>query len=253
MRIALISEHASPVGQLGGVDGGGQNIYVGQVARHLARRGHAVEVLTRRDHSEQPEVFCWLDGVRIVHVPAGPPERVRKEELLSFMPEFTAYALARARRRRYDVVHANFFMSALVGADIKQKLGIPLVVTFHALGRVRRLYQGASDGFPEERLAWRPPQPLPLRAAIQEGHRAATALVRHHAACRTGQAAPARRRLLPGASRRARRLLGPEPALPSLQAPPRRHAGAVPGTRKNRLKGRNSLQETGERPPYYSA
>ncbi|MCA1684633.1 MAG: glycosyltransferase, partial [Planctomycetia bacterium] len=30
--------------------------------------------------------------------------------------------------------------------------GTPLVVTFHALGRVRRQYQGDSDGFPDDRL-----------------------------------------------------------------------------------------------------
>ena len=59
------------------------------------------------------------------------------------------------------------------------------------------------------------------------------------------QATPARRRRpLPGGGRRGRRLLGPEPILPSLQAPRRRHAGAVPQVRKNRIKGRKPLQET---------
>jgi histidinol-phosphate phosphatase family protein len=153
MRIALISEHASPQAGLGGVDGGGQNVYVGQVARHLAQRGHAVEVLTRRDDTDAPSVVEWLDGVHIVHVPAGPPRRCRKEDLLPFMDEFMVHALARARRRKYDLVHANFFMSALVGLELKRRLGVPLVVTFHALGRVRRLHQGDSDAFPVERLA----------------------------------------------------------------------------------------------------
>jgi D,D-heptose 1,7-bisphosphate phosphatase len=153
MRIAMISEHASPLGGLGGADGGGQNVYVTQVARHLARRGHLVEVLTRRDNPDLPPVLEWLDGVRIVHVPAGPPERRPKEQLLPLMEEFTHHTLRRARRINYDLTHAHFFMSALVGAEIKQALGLPLVVTFHALGRVRRLHQGGADAFPEERLA----------------------------------------------------------------------------------------------------
>lgn len=38
-RIALISEHASPLAVLGGVDAGGQNVYVAHVARQLAVRG----------------------------------------------------------------------------------------------------------------------------------------------------------------------------------------------------------------------
>ncbi len=43
-------------------------------------------------------------------------------------------------------------MSGLVAADLKRALGIPFVVTFHALGRVRRLYQGKDDGFPDSRF-----------------------------------------------------------------------------------------------------
>src|SRR5438477_13006647 len=58
-RIALISEHASPLGALGGVDGGGQNVYVGQVARHLAAHGWGVDVLTRRDAETLPDVVEW--------------------------------------------------------------------------------------------------------------------------------------------------------------------------------------------------
>jgi D-inositol-3-phosphate glycosyltransferase len=50
-------------------------------------------------------------------------------------------------------VHANFFMSALVAADLKRVCGVPFVVTFHALGRVRRAHQGDADDFPEARLA----------------------------------------------------------------------------------------------------
>ncbi len=153
--VAMISEHASPLAGLGGADGGGQNVYVAQVARHLAAAGHAVDVFTRRDHRDQPAVVDWMPGVRIFHVPAGPPVRLRKEDLLPVMGEFTSFFLHHCRKRHvpYQVVHANFFMSALVAVEAKRVLGIPVVVTFHALGRVRRIYQGDADGFPEERLA----------------------------------------------------------------------------------------------------
>jgi D-inositol-3-phosphate glycosyltransferase len=152
-RIALISEHASPLAVLGGVDSGGQNVYVGQLARHLARIGHDVDVFTRRDYDAMPEVAEWVDGIRIVNVPAGPARHVAKEQLLPFMQEFTDYVIRFARDgTRYDLVHANFWMSALVAAEVKQALGIPFVVTFHALGRVRRHHQGAADGFPDDRF-----------------------------------------------------------------------------------------------------
>jgi glycosyltransferase involved in cell wall biosynthesis/phosphoheptose isomerase len=151
-RIALISEHASPLGALGGVDGGGQNVYVGQVARHLAARGWEVDVFTRRDADTLPAVVQWRPGVRVIHVSAGPPRFVPKERLLPFMAEFAAAVLAEARIRQYGLLHANFWMSGLVAAEVKQALGIPFVVTFHALGKVRRLHQGEADQSPPERI-----------------------------------------------------------------------------------------------------
>jgi glycosyltransferase involved in cell wall biosynthesis len=153
-KIAIISDHASPLADLGRVDSGGQNIYVGQTARHLSALGCQVDVFTRRDDPSLPDIMPWENGVRIIHVPAGPPEFVRKEDLLGYMQEFTDYMIQFCSRATepYDLVHANFWMSGLVAADLKQALGIPFVITFHALGRVRRLHQGKADGFPKKRF-----------------------------------------------------------------------------------------------------
>ncbi|GMA15513.1 glycosyltransferase (plasmid) [Deinococcus metallilatus] len=153
-RIALISEHASPLAALGGTDAGGQNVYVAQVARHLARLGYAVDVFTRRDAPHFPEVLEWVPGVRVVHVPVGPAAAIPKEDLLPLMADFTRFMAAfMAREGRYDLLHANFWMSGLVAADLKRLLGLPFVITFHALGKVRRLHQGEADGFPDDRFA----------------------------------------------------------------------------------------------------
>lgn len=154
-RVALISEHASPLAAPGGVDAGGQNIYVAHVARCLAGLGHRVDVLTRRDDPALPEVVELCPGVQVRHVDAGPPTFVPKEELLGTMPAFAnaAQRLVAAQARPYDVVHANFFMSGWVGLMLQRRHGLPLVTTFHALGLVRREHQGAADGFPPERIA----------------------------------------------------------------------------------------------------
>lgn len=152
-RIGLISEHASPLATLGGVDHGGQNVYVGQVAKHLAALGYQVDVFTRRDDPELAEIQDWENGVRVIHVPAGPARYINKEELLPYMKTFTRAMIAFIRRRgTYDLLHANFWMSGLVAASIKRELGIPFVITFHALGRVRRQHQGRQDHFPDERF-----------------------------------------------------------------------------------------------------
>lgn len=154
MKIALVSEHASPLAVAGGVDSGGQNIYVAHVARQLRRAGHQVDVFTRRDRALLPAI-SEMDGVRVIHVPAGAPTQMPKEALLPHMSEFAEFLLDFSRRERngYDVIHANFFMSGLASLKTKEALGIPLVMTFHALGKVRRLHQGTDDGFPDERFA----------------------------------------------------------------------------------------------------
>lgn len=154
-RIAIVSEHASPVAPPGSVDSGGQNIYVGQVARQLAIRGHQVDIFTRRDSPCLPCEMPWGEGVRIVHVEAGPARGLPKEELLPFMDDFRRFMEVwfASRTQNYDLIHANFFMSAMASMPIARRVGIPLIVTFHALGRVRRQHQAEADHFPDRRFA----------------------------------------------------------------------------------------------------
>lgn len=153
-RIAMISEHASPLGALGGVDSGGQNVYVAQIARHLARLGFSVDVFTRRDDPHQPEIVALGPEARVIHVTAGPPKVIPKEDLLPYMQPFAEGMEAFiGKHGGYDLVHANFWMSGLVADQLKSRLHIPFVITFHALGRVRRLHQGVADRFPTERMA----------------------------------------------------------------------------------------------------
>ncbi|GGH01513.1 glycosyltransferase family 4 protein [Mucilaginibacter phyllosphaerae] len=154
-KIALISEHASPLANLGGVDTGGQNVYVAQLAKHLATMGYLVDVFTRRDSAALAGMVNWVSGVRVIHINAGPQAAVVKEDLLQYMDEFKDNMVKFIRKHsiNYTLVHANFFMSALVAMGIKKELGVPFAVTFHALGHVRRIHQAGADKFPVARLA----------------------------------------------------------------------------------------------------
>ena len=153
-QIAFISEHASPLATLGGVDSGGQNVYVAETARQLAKMGYDVDIFTRWEDAAVPEVVRWQPHIRVIHVRAGNKKVLPKEELLQHMPEFRdeMVAFIIAERKKYSLIHAHFFMSALVAADIKKILNIPFIVTFHALGIIRRIFQGSKDAFPEERI-----------------------------------------------------------------------------------------------------
>jgi D-inositol-3-phosphate glycosyltransferase len=152
-RVAMVSEHASPLAELGGPDAGGQNVYVAQLAARLARRGHEVAVYTRRDDPRLPERVVTDDGVQVVHVPAGPPAPIPKDELLPYMTEFGEWLARRWATEPPDVVHAHFWMSGMAAVAGARGLGLPVVQTYHALGTVKRRCQGAADTSPPERIA----------------------------------------------------------------------------------------------------
>jgi glycosyltransferase involved in cell wall biosynthesis len=154
-RIALISQHASPLAASGGIDACGQNVCVAHTASELAALGNHVDVFTRRDDPELPAVVAWAPGIRVIHIEAGPPRCVRSEDLLPTASAFAERVLdiatsARDRAEGYSLAHAHFFLSGLVARKLKDELDIPYAVTFHELGRVRLLHQGRDD-FPRER------------------------------------------------------------------------------------------------------
>jgi D-inositol-3-phosphate glycosyltransferase len=154
MRIAMISEHASPLAVLGGADAGGQNVHVAALARALADRGHPVEVYTRRDDPDLPEQVSLSPGVEVIHVPAGPPRPIVKDELLPYMPEFGEWLATRWTSRPPDVVHSHFWMSGVAAGVARQRVPFATAQTFHALGVVKRRHQGSMDTSPPERQAF---------------------------------------------------------------------------------------------------
>ncbi|KAB1921267.1 glycosyltransferase family 1 protein [Micromonospora noduli] len=156
MRVAMISEHASPLAALGGPDAGGQNTHVAELAAALADQGHDVRVYTRRDEPHQDPVVPLGDGVKVLHVPAGPAEPTPKDELPPYMPEFGRWLVRHWEDDvwRPDVVHAHFWMSGLAALTAGRQTGVPVVQTYHALGTVKRRHQGAADTSPPRRIRY---------------------------------------------------------------------------------------------------
>ena len=116
MKIAMVSEHASPLAVLGGVDAGGQNVHVaalaGALGRPRPRRRRLHPARRRRRCRSVVPLAPGVDG----RPRAGRPARaIAKDELLPFMPRVRSLAGARDWRRTGppDVVHAHFWMSGL--------------------------------------------------------------------------------------------------------------------------------------------
>ncbi len=150
MKIDLVSEHADPLAAIGGVDSGGQNVHVAKLAAALAARGHTVVVHTRRSDPTRPASVRLAPRVTVAYVPAGPAGPLPKDELPPYMPEFAERLADRWARRRPDIVHAHFWMSGQ--AALRAAEGIAVVQTFHALGTVKRRWQGDADTSPAHRI-----------------------------------------------------------------------------------------------------
>src|SRR3954469_19124935 len=123
----MVSEHASPLAVLGGVDAGGQNVHVAALATALGRRGDEVVVHTRRDDPALPRRVPLAPNVEVDHVCAGPPTEVPKDELLPHMEAFADDLREQWLADPPDIVHSHFWMSAVAALDPARGLRIPVV------------------------------------------------------------------------------------------------------------------------------
>jgi glycosyltransferase involved in cell wall biosynthesis len=153
-RVAMISEHASPVALLGGVDAGGQNVYVDAVSRGLVAHGYETDVFTVRGELEYPRIVAWADGVRVIEIPVNAGAPLPKDALWPHMPAFRN-AIDDFERRddaQYDLIHGNFWMSGWVAAELGSQWRAPMVQIFHATGVTKLREQGAADTSPAGRI-----------------------------------------------------------------------------------------------------
>jgi len=140
---AVLSLHTSPLALAGVGDSGGMNVYVRELAGALGRAGVTVRVFTRRWSDDLPERVVVEPGVEVVHVAAG-PVGLAKEDLPPIVSEFADGVADELLRASADVLHANYWLSAVAGHELKHRLDLPLVSTFHTLARVK-----ADSGDPE--------------------------------------------------------------------------------------------------------
>jgi D-inositol-3-phosphate glycosyltransferase len=138
-RIAVLSVHTSPMDQPGAGDSGGMNVYIRAVTERLAREGVRVDLFTKCRGGADHEVREIAPGIRVVSVKAGPCTPIPKADLPRFLPEFLGGVLRIAREdgNGYDIVHSHYWLSGWVGRAVSEELDVPLVASFHTLGKVK--------------------------------------------------------------------------------------------------------------------
>jgi len=138
VRVAVVSFHTSPLAQPGTGDGGGMNVYVRRLSSELARGGLECDVFTRTWRPGLDPAVELEPGLRVHHIAAGPAANVAKEDLAGLVDTFTEGVGDRFDLEGPpDVIHANYWLSGVAGHALKHRFDVPLVCTFHTLGRVK--------------------------------------------------------------------------------------------------------------------
>jgi len=145
-RVAVLSVHSSPLAPPGVGDSGGMNVTIRALAGELARAGIESDLYTRATSTDDPPVVELQPGVRLLHLPAGPPAPVPKQTLPRYLCAFLC-ALLRAGERYgpYDILHSHYWVSGWVARLARERWDSPMVHSFHTLGRVKNLSLADGD------------------------------------------------------------------------------------------------------------
>jgi D-inositol-3-phosphate glycosyltransferase len=139
LRVAVLSTHTCPLAPLGGWETGGMNVYVRELGRALGARGVEVDIFTRRQSSEAPDVVEYAPRARVVHLEAGPRRHVDKYDVLDYLPDL-ACGIQRWRALTglsYDLIHSHYWLSGRLGLLFADRWGVPMVSMFHTLAQLK--------------------------------------------------------------------------------------------------------------------
>ena len=139
LRVALLSAHTCPLAVLGGKETGGMNVYVRELARELGRMGMCADVFTRSQNAAIPRVVTITEGVRVVHLTAGPEATIPREQIRDHVDEFVdgVESFRIAGGFDYDLIHAHYWVSGAIGLVLRDRWSVPLVQMFHTLGHLK--------------------------------------------------------------------------------------------------------------------
>jgi len=138
MKILQISFHTAPFGSAGKYDSGGLNIYVEKISDQLSKKNH-VSVVT----GEKAESFV-KENLEFKSLNLFDKD-LSVEDKEIYLQEFINKLNESVDPESFDVIHAHYWLSGLVGKEIANKFNKPLIYTSHSLGIFL-------DGYNKERV-----------------------------------------------------------------------------------------------------
>ena len=141
LRIATLSIHSSPLGELGTEDTGGMSVYIRELSRELGRAGHSVDIYTCADSGGRDSRLFLSDNVRLIHLGIGHKGHITKSMLSGRLPEVfrSLEAYITGNDVCYDLIHSHYWLSGEVGGLARNRWYMPHVMMFHTTGIAKRV------------------------------------------------------------------------------------------------------------------
>ena len=130
LRIAYVSLHTSPTDLPGTGDAGGMNVVELNQALALGRRGHYVDLITRRSDPRSAASAELAPGVSLRLLDAGLAEPMAKSAQESVIDDF---GRALGSLGPHDVVVSQHWMSGMAALPVAAHWGVPHVQSYHSI------------------------------------------------------------------------------------------------------------------------
>lgn len=130
LRVCFVSMHTSPASPPGAGDAGGMNVVELAQALALARCGHQVDLVTRRQSPQDPEHRELVPGVVLHHLDAGPATPLPKSVIDEHIDQFSA---GLAGLGHFDLYHSHHWMSGMAALPVARSAGVRHVQSFHSV------------------------------------------------------------------------------------------------------------------------
>jgi D-inositol-3-phosphate glycosyltransferase len=138
MKILQISFHTAPFGNIGKNDSGGLNVYVENISKQLSKN-NTVVVVTAEEAKSFKKDNLEFRSFNLFN------QDLSTEDKESYLQEFIDKLFDSLDLNSFDVIHAHYWLSGLIGRDLASKLNKPLIYTSHSFGVFL-------DGYNKERV-----------------------------------------------------------------------------------------------------
>ncbi|HAM53047.1 MAG TPA: glycosyltransferase family 1 protein, partial [Nitrospiraceae bacterium] len=144
LRIAALSIHSSPLGELGTADTGGMSVYIRELSHEIGKAGHSVDIYTCADSGRLSPELILSENVRLIHLGIGYNGQVTKSMLSGHLPKvfLSLEEYITGNDVCYDLIHSHYWLSGRVGRLAQDRWYAPHIVMFHTTGIAKRIACG---------------------------------------------------------------------------------------------------------------